>query len=227
MPRRARFTIEGGIYHILSRGNNQQVIFHKDRDYQEFLDILSFYKKKYGFEIYHYVLMGNHIHLIVKIPDGKALSEAMKGIKWRYVQYYRKNYGGIGHFWQERFKSFLIQEGRYLLECGRYIELNPVKARIVEEPKSYYWSSYRVYGEGEKDYLIDFSPEYLGLADSNSDKQRLYREFIKDGLKERRREERYFREGAFGSREFVEEMRKKGLVSLWSHKGKPKKSKDR
>ena len=226
MPRRARFTIEGGIYHILSRGNNQQVIFHKDRDYQEFLDILSFYKKKYGLEIYHYVLMGNHIHLIVKVPDGKALSEAMKGIKWRYVQYYRKNYGGIGHFWQERFKSFLIQEGRYLLECGRYIELNPVKARIVEEPKSYYWSSYRAYGEGEKDYLIDFSPEYFGLADNSPDRQGKYREFIKDGLKERRREERYFREGAFGSREFVEEMKKKGLVSLWSHKGKPKKRKE-
>ena len=227
MPRRARFTIEGGIYHILSRGNNQQVIFHKDRDYQEFLDILAFYKKKYGLEIYHYVLMGNHIHLIVKVPDGKGLSEAMKGIKWRYAQYYRKNYGGIGHFWQERFRSFLIQEGRYLLECGRYIELNPVKAGIIEEPKWYYWSSYRAYGEGERDYLIDFSPEYLGLAESGPDRQKIYREFMKDGLKERRGEERYFREGAFGSREFVEEMKRKGLVSLWSHKGKPKKRKEK
>ena len=188
MPRRARFTIEAGIYHILSRGNNQQVIFHKDEDYQEFLTILSFYKKKYELEIYHYVLMSNHMHLIVKAPDGKGLSEAMRGIKLRYAQYYRKNYGGIGHLWQERFRNFLIQAGRYLLECGRYIELNPVKAGIVEEPKWYYWSSYRAYGEGEKDYLIDFSPEYLGLADRGLDRQKIYR---------------------------------------WSHKGRPKKRKEK
>jgi len=222
MPRRARFTIEGGIYHILSRGNNQQVIFHEDKDYQQFLDILSFYKKEYKLEIYHYVLMSNHVHLIVKAPDGKTLSEAMKGITWKYAKYYRKNYGGIGHFWQERFKSFLIQEGRYLLECGRYIELNPVRAGILEEPKLYSWSSYRTYAEGERNNLIDLSPEYLGLSDSTTVRQEKYREFVRDGLKERRREERYFREGVFGSREFVEEMKRKGLVSLWSHSGRPR-----
>ena len=222
MPRRARFTIEDGVYHILSRGNNQQAIFHKDKDYQEFLDILSSYKEEYRLEIYHYVLMGNHIHLIVRASDGKTLSEAMKGITWKYAQYYRKNYGGIGHFWQERFKSFLIQEGRYLLECGRYIELNPVRAGIVEEPKFYYWSSYRTYAEGERDNLTDFSPEYLGLSDSSGVRQEKYREFVKDGLKERRGEERYFKEGVFGSREFVEEMKSKGLVSLWSHRGRPR-----
>jgi len=223
MPRRARFAVEEGIYHVLSRGNNRQHIFKEEGDFIKIRGLISYYKKECRLKIYHYSLMSNHIHMILKSPDGKLLSKAMKGIKLRYAQYYRKKYKGIGHLWQERFKNFLIQTGRYLLECGRYVELNAVRAGIVERPGDYRWSSYRAYIYGEENGIVDKSPEYLGMAEKESDRRRMYCEYITDGINERRNEERFFREGAYGSKEFVSEMKRKGLVSLWSHRGRPKK----
>jgi len=222
MPRKARFTIENGNYHILSRGNNRQIIFNKDADFQEYLKHLLFYKKKYGVKVYHYVLMSNHVHLILWSPTGKFLSELMKCVNLRYAQYYRKVYGGIGHFWQDRFKSFLIEDGKYLLVCGRYIELNPVRAGIVKVPEEYHWSSYRSYSGGKKNEIVDLDPEYFGLSKKEEMRQKLYQEFVMDGIKEKRSEERFFRDGAYGSKEFVERLKERGLRQFWSHKGRPK-----
>lgn len=133
-------------------------------DYQRYLEILKRYKEKYQFKIYHYVLMNKHVHLILEPHEtGGSLSEIMKEENLSYAQYYKRKYNHVGHFWQDRFKSILISRDHYLLTCGSYVELNPAKAGVVNNPKDYRWSSYQAYAYGKKDPLIDENPIYHGL----------------------------------------------------------------
>ncbi|MCD6311274.1 MAG: transposase [Elusimicrobia bacterium] len=222
MPRRARFTVSDGVYHVMARGNNRANIFHDDEDFGFYLKQIKDNKEKYNLKIFHYALLNNHLHMIIQSPEGKNLSEAMKRLNVTYTRYYRKKYGGIGHLFQGRFKSFLIQKGKYLLECGIYVELNPVRAGIATRPEEYTWSSYQVYVTGEKSDLIDLDPEYMGLHENESERVRIYEEYIDDKVGERRNEERFFKSGVYGSKEFMEEMGKKGLKAIWSHGGRPK-----
>ena len=159
MPRIARIAPRDQIFHILTRGNNRQDVFRDEIDYQKYLEILERYKEKYQFKIYHYVLMKNHVHLVLEPQgEGGSLAEIMKGINLSYAQHYKRKYDHIGHFWQDRFKSILISRDQYLLACGSYVELNPVRAGIVKDPRDYRWSSYRAYAYGKKDSLIDKHP---------------------------------------------------------------------
>lgn len=223
MPRLKRFTIENGNYHILSRGHNRQNIFHNDDDFKKYLELLKINKQKFDVKIYHYSLMSNHIHIILNSPTGEVLTKMMRGVNQNYAQYYRKKYGGCGYIWQDRFKSFLIENGRYLLVSGRYVEINPVVAGLVKLPEGYKWSSYHVYAFGEKNDIIDFNPEYIGLSDTIETCQKLYKEFVMDGIKEKesRSEERFFRDGVFGTKEFIEQLKNMGLSQKWSHSGHP------
>ena len=224
MPRKARFTYENATYHILSRGNNKQKVFLDNDDPARFLKLLSFYKQKFDLRIYHYVLMTNHYHLILQAKDGAALAAAMKGLNLAYATYFRKKYGGAGYLWQGRFKSFVIQDGKYILECGRYIELNPVRAGIVEKAENYPWTSAGVYLKAERNPLVDYNPEYLGLSDKQDARCRIYGEYLLDGIKDRRKLDRYFKTNVYGSKKFIDTMKlAKGLKPVWSHKGRPKK----
>src|SRR4030042_771285 len=133
MPRTARIAPNEYVYHILTRGNNRQNVFKDKKDYEKYLGILKRYKEKYKFKLYHYVLMTNHVHLVLETAQkGGNLSEIMKGINLSYAQYYKKRYRHIGHFWQDRYKSIIISKDNYLLACGSYVDLNPVRAKIVE-----------------------------------------------------------------------------------------------
>ena len=223
MPRKARFTVENGIYHVMARGNEKRKIFHDEDDFGYYLKLLKNNKDEYNLKIYHYILMINHVHLILKSLTGKLLSEAMKRLNVSYTWYYRKKYAGIGHFFQDRFKSFLIQNGKYLLECGRYVETNAVSAGIVEKPEQYKWSSYRVYAYGEASKLVDINPEYENLSSDEDTRKIIYREFVKQKCFEKSDENRFFKTGAYGSKEFIEELKNKGLKPAWSHSGQPKK----
>lgn len=225
MPRLARITFENAFYHILTRGNNKQNVFLRESDFVHYKSLLQYYKEKYNITIYHYILMRNHIHQIVKSSTGKQLSEMMKGLNLTYAQYFRKKYGGIGHFWQDRFKSFIIQDGIYLLECGRYIELNSVEAGVVEFPWEYEWSSCQCYIFGKKDKLIELNPEYLGISGNPEKCRETYKQFLINGtkIKEKRSEKRFFKVGVYGSKEFTDDLRAKGLKTVWSHSGQPKK----
>jgi len=223
MPRRARYTVDNGVYHIMIRGNNRSAIFHEDDDFKYFLKLLKENKDKSDIKIYHYILMNNHVHIILKAVTGKSLSETFKRTNISYTLYYRRKYKGVGHFFQDRFKSFLIQDGKYLLECGRYIEMNPVKAGLVAEPAQYKWSSYRVYANGEHDSIVDINPEYESLSNDKEKREVIYKEYVKDSNLDRRNEGRYFKIGAYGSKNFIEMLNEKGLKSAWSHSGQPKK----
>jgi len=224
MPRKPRFTINNGFYHVLSRGHNKKTIFHNDRDFSKYLKLLLTGKISYGLKIYNYTLMSNHVHLIIMSPTGVNLSRGMRFLNQTYAQYYRAKYGGVGYVWQGRFKSFLIQSGRYLLTCAGYIEINPVKAGIVSKPWNYRWSSCRAYISDYKNKLLDLNPEYLGLSNEIVERRKTYAQFLQEEIneaKERRNLERYFRAGVCGDREFIKRLEKKGLRQTGWHRGRP------
>jgi len=185
MPRTARVAPKEHVYHVLTRGNNRQDVFEDEDDFRKYLDILLRYKEKYRFTLYHYVMMTNHVHLVMEPSEGGGgLSEIMKGINLAYARHYKRKYSHIGHFWQDRYKSIIISKDEYLLACGSYVELNPVRAKMVEEPQDYSWSSYWVYGYGKKDALVDEHPVYLQLSEDEGERRSKYQELVRGMLKE-------------------------------------------
>jgi len=164
MPRRARIAIAGIPWHIIQRGNNRSACFYADEDYRRYLETLHEQATLYGCAIHAYVLMTNHVHLLLtpKKPEGVAL--LMKHLGQRYVQYINRTYRRSGTLWEGRFRSCLTQSEDYVLSCYRYIELNPVRADMVRHPSDYRWSSYRANGEGLPDPVITPHEEYLRLG---------------------------------------------------------------
>mgnify|MGYP001558251488 FL=1 len=129
------------IYHLITRGNNRMKVFHTDEDFRFYLELIAKYKALHPVLLYHYCLMSNHIHLLGKVIQAGNLKKFMQGLNQSYSNYYKRVYKHSGHLWQGRYKSFLIQKDSYLLECGRYIERNPLRAKMVEDPKDWPWSS--------------------------------------------------------------------------------------
>jgi putative transposase len=186
MPRAARIAPKEYVYHVLTRGNNRTDIFKTDKDREKYIELLGRYKEKYEFMLYHYVLMTNHVHLVIEpLEGGGSLAEIMKGINLSYAQHYKRRYNHIGHFWQDRYKSIVVSKDEYLLACGSYVELNPVRAKIVEDPKHYRWSSYQAYAYGKVDPIIDKHPIYINLSGDENERRRRYREFVKGMLREK------------------------------------------
>jgi putative transposase len=145
MPRSARILPEQGIFHIMARGNNRQEIFKDKEDFEQYIYLLKLYKEQHLFKLYHYCLMSNHLHLILETTPSTNLPKLMKQISLSYMHYFRRRYRYYGHFWQGRYKSLLIEKDSYLLTCGKYIEMNPVRAKMVAFPEEHPWSSYRTY----------------------------------------------------------------------------------
>jgi len=226
MPRTARIAPKEHIYHILTRGNNRQDIFKDARDFKKYIEILQRYKEKYKFKLYHYVLMKNHVHLVIETTErGGSLAEIMKGINLSYAQYYKGRYKHIGHFWQDRYKSIIISKDDYLLACGSYVELNPVRARVVEDPTDYRWSSYNAYAYGKKDAIMDENPIYKGLSKDGAGRRREYREFIKGMVRERNAlKGEMNRRVVYGNEGFIDKVTKEYNVdAIGKLKGRPRK----
>lgn len=154
MPRRARLAVPGIPWHIIQRGNNRSPCFYADEDYRRYLDTLAEQAVKYDCAIHAYVLMTNHVHLLLTPQQEDSAALLMKHLGQRYVQYINRTYRRSGTLWEGRFKSCLAQEERYVLTCYRYIELNPVRANMVARPEDYRWSSYHTNGIGQPDPLI-------------------------------------------------------------------------
>ncbi|MBI4356226.1 MAG: transposase [Candidatus Omnitrophica bacterium] len=182
MPRQARWLMDGGCYHILTRGNNRMTVFHDDVDLQRYGQLLATYLPENHLRLYHYCLMSNHVHLVVEAGRAAQLTKAMHGLNLSYALAYRKRHGHVGHFWQDRFKSLLISRDNYLLQCGAYVELNPVRAKMVKAPEAYAWSSYRVYGFGAPNPLVTLNPLYEQLGTTSSVRQARYRHFVLEHL---------------------------------------------
>ena len=178
MPRKPRILTDSGIYHLISRGNNRQVLFRESADFQAYLDFIGLVKKEYTFHLYHYCLMSNHVHLLARFFDQEGLQKVMQRINLNYAKLYRRKYRYCGHVFQDRFKSFPIEADSYVLECGRYIERNPLKAGIVKELGKYAWSSYRYYAEGKPSELVTANPLYESLGRTEEERRMKYQEYL-------------------------------------------------
>lgn len=182
MPRRARLTLPGVPLHLIQRGNNRQSCFFGDDDYRFYLDGLADAAGKTDCRVHAYVLMTNHVHLLVSADHVAAPGAMMKALGQRYVPYVNRLYRRSGTLWEGRFRSCPIQEEAYLLACQRYIELNPVRATMVEHPADYRWCSYRANAQGEDDRQVSPHRLYVALGDTAEHRQAAYRELFRHDL---------------------------------------------
>ena len=178
MPRRARLALPGIPWHIIQRGNNRSACFYTEDDYRRYLDTLKEQARKYGCLVHAYILMTNHVHLLITPQTKDSASLLMKHLGQRYVQYINRTYKRSGTLWEGRFRSCLTQETGYVLACYRYIELNPVRANMVQCPGDYPWSSYCVNAEGNSSELITPHSEYIALASGSKARHAAYRKLF-------------------------------------------------
>lgn len=162
MPRRARINLPNIPLHIIQRGNNRSACFFAGEDYRAYLGWLREYADKARCQIHAYVLMTNHVHLLLTARNTQGAGALMKALGQRYVQYINRSYRRSGTLWEGRYRSCLTQEDDYLLACMRYIELNPVRAAMVAHPGEYRWSSYRANAQGENGAEALLHPREIG-----------------------------------------------------------------
>ncbi len=175
MPRKPRFNLVGAPQHVIQRGNNRGPCFFSEQDYQRYLEDLRHASTKFKCRIHAYVLMTNHVHLLVTPMVDFGISQMMQALGRRYVRYINQTYLRTGTLWEGRYKSSLVDAEQYLLTCMRYIELNPVRAGMVIHPAEYEWSSYAANAQGSTDQLIDIHSVYRNLGSTLELRRTAYR----------------------------------------------------
>jgi putative transposase len=178
MPRRPRPVLAEIPLHIIQRGNNRARCFFADVDYLVYLDLLKRCAADAHCEVHAYVLMGNHVHLLVTPQTRASPAALMKALGQRYSQYVNRRYRRTGSLWEGRYKSSLVDHARYLLVCHRYIELNPVRAQMVSHPSDYPWSSYRTNADGHPSELIKPHLVYSALGSHPAAREQAYRQLF-------------------------------------------------
>lgn len=180
MPRKPRIEYSGAFYHVIVRGNQKQRVFKNAADFQKYLLTLTTYKNRTGSRIYAYVLMGNHVHLLVEAGD-IPLSKIMQGVNQTYTMYFNKKYHTVGHLFQGRYKAILCDRDAYLLGLLKYIHKNPLRAKIAERLDVYPWSSHHAYtGKNNPLGLVDVDQILRLFSESKGRARSKYREFMAD-----------------------------------------------
>ena len=174
MARQPRFILPGQPQHIIQRGNNRQLIFVEAQDYEFYLEKLMNAASEHECQIHAYVLMTNHVHLLVSPARIDCLGKMMQMLGRYYVHYFNYKYKRTGTLWEGRYKACLISSEQYLFTCMRYIELNPMRAGMVDDPIKYQWSSYHHNALGNADPLIEPHMEYCNLGKTSEDRQMAY-----------------------------------------------------
>jgi putative transposase len=182
MPRKPRFNLPGIPQHVIQRGNNREPCFFTEADYQRYLYDLSQSATRFSCQLHAYVLMTNHVHLLVSSTQAYGISQMMQALGRRYVCYVNRRYKRTGTLWEGRFKASLIDSENYLLTCMRYIEMNAVRANMVDHPAEYRWSSYAANAQGQRDPIVKPHPLYLALGGSADKRQKAYRELFRQHM---------------------------------------------
>jgi REP element-mobilizing transposase RayT len=210
MGRAWRIEYEGALYHILSRGNVQGDIFYADTDRWRFLDTIGDLSERFAVDIFAYVLMNNHYHLLLKTRRAN-LSKAMQWFGTTYTRRFNNRHNRSGHLFQGRFKSIIIENDAYLMQLSCYIHRNPLRAGIVKRLADYRWSSYLAYGYG-KSTPAWLSTKLILSQFRHGDEHKQYREKVQKYSKEEKRLWEDFRHGLFlGSNRFVTRLRKQHM----------------
>lgn len=228
MPRMARLDVAGVAQHVVQRGNDRQACFFRETDYVRYLQDLREASLAFGCRVHAYVLMSNHVHLLITAHEAGSVGRLMQALGRRYVRYINDTLGRTGTLWEGRYKSCLVDNERYVLACYRYIELNPVRAGMVLDPGTYRWSSYLCNGCGVHDPLVTSHPVYDQIAREVDERHARYRELVAEGItKEELDALRLYvqRQRALGSAPFQEQIerqleRRAGL----GQSGRPKKT---
>jgi putative transposase len=184
MPRPSRLILAGQAHHIIQRGNNRQVIFFEDADRRLFLSMLGDALAAQDCVLHAYVLMTNHFHLLITPGREAAVASLMQSTGRRYVGHVNRTYARTGTLWEGRFKSTIVDTEDYVMACHRYIEANPVRARMVARPEDHIWSSHRRNALGKPDTLIGEHECYRALGDTGEARQAAYRQGFDEGLTE-------------------------------------------
>ena len=228
MPRTARFIIPKFPHHILNRANNKEIIFLDDNDFRFFLDQVKKYKRKFEVKIYHYCIMPNHYHFLIEPATKESLIGFMQALMLVYAQHIQRKYGKVGHIWQERYKSPVIQTEDYLAYCGYYIEDNPRRVGLVRGLKDWPWSSYQFYAFGKPDPIVDIDLNYLALGATPEERQQNYRKNIMMAEDEKWLSgvRQSLAQGILGSQNFIKEMMEKFKIKLVrvGQRGRPRKA---
>jgi putative transposase len=207
MARALRIEYEDAFYHVTSRGNERKKIFTTRRDYEKFKEYVLEAKKRFGFILHCYVLMSNHYHMLIETPE-KNLQRIMHQINSSYSIYTNTKRKRCGHLFQGRYKAIIIDKDNYLVELSRYIHLNPVRAKVVERPEDYPYSSYRAYIFGIEEQIVctsnilGFFPEGIQKAQSR------YKSFVESVLGEEQESplRNVYGGGILGDEDFVNEV---------------------
>jgi putative transposase len=182
MPRRNRDCPPGLAVHVIQRGNNRQICFVEEADIKAYANWLREGAEKYSIAIHAWVFMTNHVHLLMTPSETHRISSCMQLLGRHYVRYFNYRFRRTGTLFEGRFKSCLVQSQDYLLSCQRYIELNPVRAGMVDDPAHYLWSSYRAHALGQQPQMWRPHPEYLALGATRQSQQSAYRKLFADHL---------------------------------------------
>ena len=228
MPRKARIVVPNTPHHIVQRGHNKQVVFVSDDDYQYYLENVFEWKEQLNCKVYAWCLMTNHIHFIINPGDEMDnLGKLMKRLAGKQTRYVNRLEKRTGSLWEGRYKSSPIETDTYLLACCRYVELNPVRATMVEKPEDYCWSSYQQKIGLKEQNNVDKDACYLSLGDTQEQRIARYKQWVESDVSEQ--EIKSIREAMqhghpTGSQFFTESIEKKLGVRLSLNKpGRPKK----
>ncbi|MGH8476967.1 MAG: transposase [Methylococcales bacterium] len=228
MARRPRLKLACVPNHIIQRGDNRGAVFFTDSDHETYLEYLGEACKKYDVHLHAYVLMTNHVHLLVTPTFEEGVSELMKQLGLQYVQYVNRAHARSGTLWEGRFRSCLVGEEYFFLGCQRYIELNPVRAGLVENPADYRWSSYRRNALGETNARIIPHRLYKRLGADLQSRLEAYRNLFREPLDAKLVDQiRKYTNGGFvvGSERFQEDIAKITGMRTWRLRpGRPTKT---
>jgi REP element-mobilizing transposase RayT len=209
MARKPRVHYPGALYHVIARGNRHQPIFLDDNDCERYLYLLREYKRRFCFLLYAYVLMENHLHLLMEV-ERTPLSIIMHNLQFRYTRTFNSRHKKDGHLFQGRYKAILCDRDIYLLELSAYIHLNPVRAEMIENPQDYRWSSYGAYVKKDAGSLVDEDYLLSLFAKKKARARQAYARFVKSRRREGHKKEFYQVEDQrfLGDEEFIEGITK-------------------
>ena len=178
MPRPPRLYAPGGTVHVVARCNNWEFYFTTPEDFEVLLDLLRKMVSDYGVRLCAYTLMSNHIHLLMEAPELDVLGRPLRWFMTETAKAFHRMRNRSGHFWERRYRACLVEEDLYALAALRYMDRNPVRAGLVEDPASYAWSSCAIYAGGMPSKLVTLHPSYLALSPYGKVRQRHYREML-------------------------------------------------
>jgi putative transposase len=230
MARRPRLYLPDCPLHIIQRGNNRDACFRDDSDYKAYLHFMREAAERYGVSIHAFVLMTNHVHILATPSTEKSVSRMMQSIGRRYVQYFNHIYSRTGTLWEGRYKSTLVDTDNYLLTVYRYIELNPVRAGMVEHAADYPWSSYPHNAAGVEIQMLTPHDSYIALGKTSELRASAYRKLSQTHIPDMDIEAIRLatnKSWVLGSEKFIEQFeRRVGIAGKTAEHGGDRKSKE-